>query len=588
MSAETKGVERVIEAPRRPVTRVVFGEEAIFAPKAEVSISLLAGVGVAPLRADEPRDSAADTLLLDSISIQADRRAERFPQSATAWMQAGFARLAAGANAEARDRFERAVSIDDSSRTARLGLARAHSQLGNSERAIEMLARLHQEHPHDTEVLVSLAIVVSRSSSLEAALALLHADPVPTSDAAMHFAARGSIRIAMGDHAGAIGDIRKALRLRPDWPHARNALGIAELLSGNARAAERRFREAMRVAPLYEEPLLNLMRVLLAERRYEELLRMAAARYTERTAASGVAARLIGQAALSEARWALAREWIEIGVEKTSQPEARSRLLNDLGVTFSRLGRHTQATDAFRKSFQTHPSDLALVNCAKSLLDAGDARAAIAWLAEEGNRVAQQNEERSLVLATAFGKARLHSEAAEVYLWLVGEGSTNPLVYANLAVSLTDHLQRVDEAIAFARTGLEHNPSSPVLVNNLAYALLMAERVEEAERVLSNPVLAASDADRVCLTATRGLLDLKRGDAGSGRRRYDEALAMSQSAGLREVVKAKRDLELGRALLQSGSSVSDAAELLERAANAGDAAYPYSFHAREELRRLTR
>ncbi len=55
---------------------------------------------------------------------------------------------------------------------------------------------------------------------------------------------------------------------------------------------------------------------------------------------------------------------------------------------------------------------------------------------------------------------------------------------------------------------------------------------------------------------------------------------------MRERVRAKRDLEIARAILAVGGSREEAAKLLKRASGAGLGAAPYPEHATKELQRL--
>jgi len=449
-----------------------------------------------------------------------------------------------------------------------------------------VLDEMVQRDTSDVDALVGRAVVLSRAKGLRAALQSLSGDLEGGAGSATYFAARGTIRVALRDFAGAISDLRKAVRLKPDSPQTRNALGIAELLSGRADTGERRFREAMRIAPLYDEPFLNLLRVLMHEARHEEVLENVSRRYPSPRDVPARVARIAVQAALGLERWTLAHEWSELAEPKTEGEEPRARLLNDWGVALARMGRHSDAARRFERSFEEWSSELALVNRAKALLDAGDVADAIEWILRAGEAVPVQGTERAMVLAVALSRAHRHLEAIEIYEHLIATGKAEPVAYANLIAALTDHGIDPAKAIDVGRDALDRFPRYAAIINNLAYAYLMSDRVVEAAALLESESIVQSDSDAVCLTATRGLLALKEGDLSRGHSLYDEALKLTQSGDLRAVVKAKRDLEMARALLRVNGRTDATLDLLHRAAAAGEAAYPYSAHAQWELRRL--
>jgi Tfp pilus assembly protein PilF len=92
-------------------------------------------------------------------------------------------------------------------------------------------------------------------------------------------------------------------------------------------------------------------------------------------------------------------------------------------------------------------------------------------------------------------------------------------------------LEKWDESIAFGRAGLRSSPRHPLLSNNLAFALIEDDQLEEASRVLASADWgAASDYDRTALMATQGLLALRSGDLAGGRRLYEGAISRARNA----------------------------------------------------------
>lgn len=73
--------------------------------------------------------------------------------------------------------------------------------------------------------------------------------------------ARAQGLLEIGDRSGARTALVNALRSFPSHPLLQNFLGVVEAQDGNYRAAEARFRDAVRVAPRYTDAYLNLGRL---------------------------------------------------------------------------------------------------------------------------------------------------------------------------------------------------------------------------------------------------------------------------------------------------------------------------------------
>jgi tetratricopeptide (TPR) repeat protein len=87
-------------------------------------------------------------------------------------------------------------------------------------------------------------------------------------------------------------------------------------------------------------------------------------------------------------------------------------------------------------------------------------------------------------------------------------------------------LDDYEASALFCRAGLVSHPDDPQLENNLAYALALAGRTDEAVEVLNDVVKgqAASEATEISLLATRGLAAFRTGLFDRGRLLYQEAI----------------------------------------------------------------
>ena len=80
----------------------------------------------------------------------------------------------------------------------------------------------------------------------------------------------GALRLARLDHAGAVGTLEAAVRIRPGDPDARNLLGSALAALGRNTEAIEQFRAALAARPAYQIARYNLARALVRAHQYNE------------------------------------------------------------------------------------------------------------------------------------------------------------------------------------------------------------------------------------------------------------------------------------------------------------------------------
>jgi len=582
--------DRVAIVRSRDESPVRLGGDSFLGPTTEFLVEMAGAsspvVAVHGLRA--PREPGGGGFM-GQIAGAVRARARKLERSPSAWTQAGFAALAARDLEAARHSFEAALELAPESRNARMGLARTAHDEGLPEEARELLRDLLARSPGDTEAVASLALVLVSEGNLREALALLEgATPSEAAKYAPLLAARGGIHFLLGDARGAVSDLRKAVRLKPDWVQARTSLGLAELKLGRASTAERHFRAALRVGPLNTGASLNLVGFLCRARRWEDALAIVD-RYWKPGAAPVALARYAAEACFALDSPRGARDWLAGALDEGQRGDERAAILNNLGVAYSELDLSSDAENAFLQSIEEIPSATAVANRGKILLETGDIGRAIHWLQGWWERPELRSRDVGVTLAAALSLATRHEDAIRLATELESRPDADEKVFGFLSVLYADGVHDYAAASRYASAGLEKWPESVSLKNNLSYSLLMAGRPTEAARYLDSIDDSVVDhQQRAFVTATRGLLRLWQGDLKEGLRLYELASVFAGRRALRERVKAKRDLEHARALLRLGEerTVPHARALLRRAGEAGAAAEPYATHARSELRRL--
>ena len=123
-----------------------------------------------------------------------------------------------------------------------------------------------------------------------------------------------------------------------------------------------------------------------------------------------------------------------------------------------------------------------------------------------------------------------------------------------------DYLKRYDYAIAIVRRYLNTSPNDPAAINNLAYALGLSDKTEEAEAVLSKIEIKASptgdNTNGICLIATCGLIEFRKGNVESGRDLYNKAISIAKRRGDKKLL-AKARLNMIREEVHSADNIDE-------------------------------
>jgi hypothetical protein len=131
--------------------------------------------------------------------------------------------------------------------------------------------------------------------------------------------------------------------------------------------------------------------------------------------------------------------------------------------------------------------------------------------------------------------------------------SKGPAIFTSYVSSL---IENYEGSIDVLKSSLRVNQNDPVLLNNLAFALASAKRLQEADEVLrGTDYNAVSGTAAIILAATHGLLLFRSGSPDQGRQLYtlamDRALALQQ-----QKYRIQADLYLAREELLAKTAVA--------------------------------
>ena len=200
-----------------------------------------------------------------------------------------------------------------------------------------------------------------------------------------------------------------------------------------------------------------------------------------------------------------------------------SELAAAVATTELAAGKHRFARKLFR---------LAVVNPAELGL------AQTVWAAREVDQLIRMPDPHAL---NGSAEARARNAIAQLQ-WREAEKACKAwhreepfatMPAAILSSLLTTHLGDHEGAVQAADAGLVANPRHPSLLNNRAFALANIARLDEAEadiKEINNEGVDQNVTNRICITATLGLIAFRRGRSEEGERYYRRAIAMAHDA----------------------------------------------------------
>lgn len=99
---------------------------------------------------------------------------------------------------------------------------------------------------------------------------------------------------------------------------------------------------------------------------------------------------------------------------------------------------------------------------------------------------------------------------------------------ANMAYTFQ---KQYDEAIKILKIGLKSNPHELSFWNNLAYSYAISGNTEEADKILHGQLLNIPNANnsiRICVMATKGLNEFRKGNINDGRNYYMQSMSLAK------------------------------------------------------------
>jgi Flp pilus assembly protein TadD len=350
-------------------------------------------------------------------------------------------------------------------------------------------------------------------------------------------------------------------------------IGVAYLLLGYMKKSELMFRIASERGINDSEAKLNLSRILVLQKKWNDaasVLNDLVQRFPNNWRARedlGIAYLQLGRHPEAANQFYRVLNAITSGVFKGNLSNA----LNNIGVTFLFTSNYDKAEEMFQTSLsESNRNNLvALANLARLYLRTYKIAKAEPIL-EELKRMAGDWEDLAVLSASYNYLKQNYREAIDKATRIIADvAPDNKLSTGQISAVaiitgiLDDVFDDYHNAEKMLRNMYGANKDSAVILNNLAYTLILQGKTKEASMFLDK-IEQSKDIIYVISIATRGLLHIKIGEMAKGAALYNQAASMVTDEEVKAQILQKKELELGRWYKNRGETTK-ARTHLERA-----------------------
>jgi hypothetical protein len=219
---------------------------------------------------------------------------------------------------------------------------------------------------------------------------------------------------------------------------------------------------------------------------------------------------------------AFAKSGLRAAADEKFSPFSRTELNSALATLEMENGKANKARKLFGESLIA-PNENALAQAEFAGRQLGGIRVEPQQL-----RIARSYEANAYF---SFNRAAWERAVQFGQSWLDDQPfSTRPAIFMSFVSSC--FLEDYASSVKVLQRALEANPGRPQLLNNLAFSLASMGRTADAERELRKVNLGAVDGlYRITLTATGGLIQMRRGEVELGRQLYLESMELARKQG---------------------------------------------------------
>jgi tetratricopeptide (TPR) repeat protein len=543
-------------------------------------------------RRNRPESEHAKLLFQEQIRVSKKALA-RSPANPYLLNNLGVSYLNAGQIQEAFDSFTKALSEKKGFIAARLNLAKAYLLSDNLNAALDMYKELVEQCPNEPVIHMNLAELYLRLAKADKFNEHINKcenhlkEIVRTeSDGSAVHNNLGIVSLLKRDFKSAIAHFRKALAENPRASLIHFNMGVAYYyLAKNVQKAARHFSASLALDPYNLDAVKSLARAYQALGEYENSVNVLKP-YSERAKEDVEYLELLACSYYNMREYkdclVQLRSLLQRVEDKEISKKRLSRVYNNIGCAYLGMNEITLAEQFFNKSITVQEAGpnpffnlIEIYLSSNKLLEAKG-------LIERVEALFPTDGRLPFVLGKYYLFDKEYDQAMANFHKAARLMPADVRAYAAMSCIASEVKCDYEEAIGIIKAGIQYSPTNLTLLNNLAYNYLMADKVGQARAVLDSIKDSTVSQENVYLTATRGLLLIKEHAIEEGAHLYNRALKLAAGQELKNRVRQKKYLELGRYYLKE-NQVSRGRRILQQVLSIHTSEDHYAAQARTLL-----
>lgn len=480
------------------------------------------------------------------------RDLRRIPQNPFLLNNLGLVYLNDKQYEKALSAFSQAIKIKPDFVQATLNLAFLHVLKENYNSAMDILKTILKRKPNDIKVLNSLGNIYFKQKNFKFAKdiykKIVKIEP-------KNIASRNRlalINLIEGKFAESIFELRQCLKTNNNLPAIYNNLGVAYGMLKAYKKSIQSFKIALNIYPIYSSATYNLA-VALRQKNIGasiELLENYLSNKENNKMRELLAKFYFENRDFKKALKNLSMVLLQLEHMASSNKEI-ARIYNNIGVIY-------HARRNFEKAIENYLVCIEKIDCLNHVI--------VGNIIDLYFNLNQFNEVKKYIdmYREQFGEKEYYFYYLSKYLYYKDKTLSDSIklmkkfltvnkkflpAYTFLSSIYSEDLQDYKSAVAINEKAFEQIPNSKVAINNLAYNYLMNNEVGKAEVILRK---VKENSGSVYLNATRGLLNIKKGNIEEGSRLYNRAAELAGRGILYGLVIQKKNLELARHYISCG------------------------------------
>ncbi|MDD5430752.1 MAG: tetratricopeptide repeat protein [Candidatus Pacebacteria bacterium] len=319
----------------------------------------------------------------------------------------------------------------------------------------------------------------------------------------------------------------QSLKIKNDFIHALNNMGVLCMVKNDFEKAESFFRKVIESQPLnYPFAYQNLASEKAILEDYNSALNI-----LEMATKKGVALEnnwdhMVGWLMIKLQKYKDAKRWY---LNKITLEPKNDLLYNNLGVCFQSMGELEEAKEYFSEAISIFKGDShvkkdtrslkAFYNLARLAVGRGDIKL-VETMAKDVLRLNPDDAYGLYFSGVSYVMKGEYHMAEQWYKKAFDINRNIPEMYPDYAFILESINRDSKAAIILLNEGIKRGFKTPLILNNLAYAYIVLGKLKKAERIINSAI----DSKNPILLATKGLLEMRKNHLNEGNKYYKMAI----------------------------------------------------------------